>query len=264
MISLLQKNKVSLNQHTRLGILISILLVLGSCATPTINESAYPYFHKKTELDPNTTHVLIATHNFGLPSKKYLRTHEAYIDEVVANQLSSQGYTVEPSSIFDTVWRNAIRLHGNVYSSDQASLNSNAFKRVLANVFKDIREQTNVDVIVFTDLLEQLVVFSGNNNRSAKWHGVSQSPKYVGSSTTSSESVDWHQTVPAVSLRVIAYSSEGELLFKSMGGLDLAKRINAKRGRFVRNPNLFSSSDDVNLGVRIALHPFIPFESETD
>ena len=236
---------------------IGICLLTG-CASPGINETAYPYFLNEDLMAERAPRKIIVTNeNFGSPSKKYLREYENQIDQVVIDKLKAAGYAVESRQPFEAAWRRAVRKYGSPYDPYSLQINTMAFRRVIATVLNELKETTDVDALVFTDLLEQQIVFRSGNQRVAKWHGVSRKPRYTAGNTLS-ESFNWAEPVPAASLRVIIYTLEGELLFRSFGGLEVTRELNARKERFVRRDKLFSRSENVDQGVRAALQPLVP------
>lgn len=239
--------------------LIAVLAcLLMACSSTKMNDTAYPYFIAGDKLDPPPKKILVASKNFGLPSKTYLEEYEAYIDQVLIERLENHGFEiVVADDEFEAAWRRAERKYGSPFTASESRLNENAFRRIMYHIFSEIGTNTHADAILFTDLLEQNVVFAGGTSRRARWHGVSRAPTTRGGNQLPVE-FNWSQPVPAVSLRVILYSIEGNLLFKSFGGLEVSRQLDTQKGRFTRRDDIFSSTKNVEQGVAIALHPFIP------
>jgi len=245
--------------HNLASALIALLtFLLAACSSTKINDTAYAYFIAEDKLRPPPEKILVAPKNFGLPSKTYLEEYESYIDEVLIDRLESHGFkVVAGKDEFEAAWRRAERKYGKPFSVSESRLNENAFRRVMYHVFTEVGTNTNADAILFTDLLEQSVVFTGGTSRRARWHGVSRAPMTRGGNQLP-VGFDWSQPVPGVSLRVTIYSVEGNLLFKSFGGLDVSRQVDTQKEQFTRRKDIFTSARNVQQGVAIALHPFIP------
>lgn len=247
------------NSRSRLLKLLFFVVALPACQSAKYNDTVYPYVHRTAEIESRTpARLAISDVNFGIPSKSYLKPYSAQIDRKVQSVLEEGGFTVVDNSALRSAWRAAVRKHGAVYNESLAQLNSEAFSRVVRQTLDTLAESGNVDAVVFTDLLENPVVFQGANNRLARWHGVSRKPRIKGRASLPAE-FDWSQTAPAVSLRVVIYAVDGTLLFKSLGGLEVSRHVDTGKGngRFARRDKLFTSGGNVDEGVRLALHPFV-------
>lgn len=240
--------------------LVIVSSLFYACGSTSINDTAYEYTYNLTESDTRPEKIFIAPINFGIPSKSYLQPYEQYIDNELQNYLEQAGFHIVESTVFETAWRNAKRKYGSPYNASESKVNPKAFRQTMLYVLDEIKNKTDADAVLFTDLMEQMVVFTGANGRRAKWHGVSRLPKTVETNQTSAD-FNWAQPVPAISLRVIVYSTEGELLFKSFGGLEVARQLDATKGRFIRRKSLFTSDKNVAQGISIALHPFVPLQN---
>ncbi|NNC54890.1 MAG: hypothetical protein HKO07_04115, partial [Pseudomonadales bacterium] len=234
----------------RAVLVLGLAALLSSCQLGKYNESVYPYVYRSESITANQPKKLvIADVNFGAPSKSYLQDYSLQVDQKVQSVLEQGGFEIVDNSSFRSYWRAAVRKHGDVYNESMAKLNTEAFKKVVGQTLAQLAESGETDAVVFTDLLEHPVVFQGSNNRLAKWHGVSRKPRIKGRASLPAE-FDWSQTAPAASLRVIVYSLKGELLFKSLAGLEVTRHIDTSKnnGRFVRRDKLFSSSGNVDEG----------------
>ena len=93
--------------------------------------------------------------------------------------MQANGYTVASSRLFASRWKDAVRRYGEVYNPTTGKL-TKSFQLALAQTVKDLTEEANIDAVVFTDLLEREVQFSGGTNHLAKWDGVSSKPSLQG------------------------------------------------------------------------------------
>ena len=232
---------------------------LSACQNTQLNDTLYPFSLNNEKIASSPINKVAVAHvNFGAPSKKYLRDEQGKIDNYVKKQLIDGGYTVASNALFQQAWRKAIRQYGQPYDNYTSQINQRSFIRVMFSVLQEIKNNSDIDAIVFTDLIERQVSFSNGSNRTARWDGVSRKPKIKGAGTGVSQGFDWMQTVPAVSILVTIYHADGQRLFQSAGGIEITRMIDPHRGngRFVRRENIFNSPSHIRKGVALALHPF--------
>lgn len=248
---------------TLFAFLVLFALSISACSSIAINDSAFPYIFSPEKIAAlKIKKIVVVDKNFGTVSKNYLSKHEKKIDDVVRSKLMSGNYEIVSDDQFNLEWQLAVRKYGNPYNTNTNQLNSIAFKRVIHFVFSELEKTSNVDAILFTDLVEQEVVFSGKNKRQATWHGVSRKPIFKGAAANLSADFNWAQPIPAISLRIVIYSTNGSLLFKSLGGLDVTRQVDVRKngGKFVRRTKLLNKQTNIEQGVNVALHPFILYE----
>ncbi len=237
-----------------------LLGVIAGCQSVSSTDSTFPYIFEQEIYDQAPIkQLLVADVNFGPPSKHYLREHSSKIDSTVIRMLESEGYEVIPNDAFRAAWRKAVRKYGHPYNPDTSQLNPAAFQRVMITTLAELREQGNVDAVVFTDLIERSVTFGASGKRDAHWDGVTRKVRLKGAARTMTEGFDWSQTVPAISLSVTIYRINGEHLFKSVGGLEVSREIDTRtgNGRFVRREKILRKSSYIEEGAALALHPFV-------
>ena len=246
-----------------LTVLLLATLLLSSCKSITTTDTTFPYvFDQAVYAEAPIKQLMIADVNFGAPSKHYLREHSTKLDTAVVRALEAAGYTVMPNDAFRTAWRQAVRRYGHPYHPDTSQLNPAAFQRVMVATLKALREQGEVDAVVFTDLIERSVSFGAGSKRAAYWDGVSRKVRLKGTARTITEGFDWSQTVPAISLSVTIYRTSGEHVFKSVGGLEVSREIDTRtgNGRFVRREKILKKSRYIEEGTALALHPFVEMD----
>jgi len=248
---------------TTTALLASVFLI--ACQSGSFNDTAYPYAINTEKMAERPVKKLTIAHvNFGNPSKTYLGEYENKIDSTVKSYLEKGGYQIENNNAFKKAWRDAVRKYGEPYSSVTSQINTRAFQRVMYTVINTLKEKTDIDAVVFTDLIERQVAFGNHLNRAAKWDGVMRKPKIKGGATGVSQGFDWSQTIPAVSLSVTIYDIDGIRIFQSIGGMEITRQLDPNRGsngRFVRRDKLFTSSSHIREGVGFALHPFVPMKN---
>ena len=253
-------NKIIIFQQSfRFFLFALCIFFLSACQNTSLNDTLYPFSLNDEKIASSPIKKVSVAHvNFGPPSKKYLRDEEGKIDKYVKKKLKDSGYAIASNALFQQAWRKAIRKYGQPYDSYTSQINQRAFMRVMSTVLQEMNRNSDIDAVVFTDLIERQVIFSDGTSRSARWDGVSRKPKIKGAGTGVSQGFDWMQTVPAVSILVTIYHVDGQRLFQSVGGIEITRMIDPHRGngRFVRRENIFSSPNHIRQGVALALHPF--------
>ncbi len=237
-------------------------LALQACESVSNYETAYQYTWNSEifeEIQPKR--IIISHVNIGAPSRKYMHDHEAKIDGVVKARLIEGGFEVIDNQRFKSIWRGAVRKHGAPFDNETGHRKSDVLEGILYDVLNEIKKNDLADAILFTDLVERNVVFSGRGERKARWDGVSRTPR-LSSTGTIPEGFDWAQSITSASLLTVLYSSDQRFIFKSVGGLDLTRDINPRssEGRLVRKKNLFANSRHLKEGVALALHPLVPLK----
>ncbi len=238
--------------------------LMVACSTaPSYNSTAFPYEIDAERLaSTDIKRVVIAPVNIGNPSRSYLQDHEQRIDSMVGDYLEDNGYKVVSSRLFEQKWNTANRIYGDVYDPTTGEVNRKTFALTLLNVRDELMKTENIDAIVFTDVLEQEVTFSGGLNHVARWHGVTRKPVLQGPGDGVSSAFDWSRPLTAASLWVSVYDMDLQRLFTSIGGLDTTQAIDTRSssGRFVRRRSMLESDGHLNEGIELAFHPFIPMK----
>lgn len=206
--------------------------------------------------------VVIADVNLGAPSRNYVQRSELMIDGRVAAYLRQNGYTVMPPREFSQRWENAKLIYGDPVDPTTGKVNRKTFVQLATAVRDQMREQTNVDGFVFTDLVEHDVYITAGVNRIARFDGVSRKPSLKGPGDGVTADFDWGQPLAAISLQISVYNIELEQVFAGLGGIDLSDAIDTRSGRgFVRRKDILENEDFIDEGIQLALHPLIPMKN---
>ena len=248
---------------SRIGTLLLLTIGLAACGGATYNPTVFPYELDQEHMAQLKVKTVVIAHvNLGAPSRSYLEKEAQRIDGMVATYLKNEGYKVVPQREFTQHWNTAVRAYGDPVDPTSGRRNMNTFIQIMQSVRDQLRETTDVDAIVFTDLLESEVPFSSGLQRVARWHGVTRKPSMQGPGSGVSTDFDWNQGAAVASLQISIYDMELKRLFASVGGLDVTDAIDARSsgGRFVRRRNILESDSFVNEGIALALHPFVEME----
>ena len=206
--------------------------------------------------------VVIAHVNIGAPSRNYIKKSETMVDGRIAAYLRANGYTILPQREFSQRWNNATLIYGDPVDPTTGRINTKTFIQIVQSVRDDMRDKTNVDGFVFTDLIEHDAVVSGGMNHIARFNGVSRKPSLKGPGDGVSADFDWSRPVSAVSLQVSIYNIDLEQAFAGLGGIDLTDAIDTRSGNgWVRRKDVLENENHIDEGIQLALHPFIVMDN---
>lgn len=243
--------------------LLAILLV-QACSSTRYNPTTFDYYINSEALKKEPIKkVMIATVNIsGEPTRSILRDAVPKVDAMVVDYLEEHGYEVLPSHLFENAWRQAILNHGDFFDPTTGKVDTRGWQMVMASTLTQLKENKELDAIVFTDLIEHDVQHSPGLSHNAQWYGVSREPATEGSTDSVSMEFDWAQIIKGASLMVTMYSPEGVPLFSSRGGLDTLYAINKRRSdkSFVRRKKILSRDSYIEEGIELAFHPLIKME----
>lgn len=241
-----------------------VAMGLYACSsTPTYNSTVVQWEIDEERLaEANIRTVIIPHVNLGPPSRNYLEHEAPRIDGMVGSYLKEQGYKVLPQREFSQHWNTAVRAFGDPVDPTTGRVNMRTFVQIMQSVRDQLRETTDVDAFVFTDLIETEAAFSGGMKHVARWDGVSRTPTLQGPGNSVSADFDWNRPAAVASLQVSIYDIELQRLFASRGGLDATDAIDARSssGRYVRRRAILENENHVREGISLAFHPFIEME----
>lgn len=242
---------------------LAIIVILTACASSGgLNPVMPPYqFNAEAIQKHPIKKVVIASANVsGEPTRYYLQSAAARVDEMVKNYLQKHGYTVAPNYVFENAWTQAIRTYGDMYDPTTGKVDPTTYRAIMLTAFKTIKESTDIDAVVFTDVVEVNTSHTIGLDHLAQWDGISRKPKTISAGTSSITSdFNWNQTIKGATLAITVYSASLEGVFSSRGGLDVLEGIDTKGGetRYSRRKRPLDTDDTVQEGIEIAFHPFI-------
>ncbi|MEH6550793.1 MAG: hypothetical protein V7711_05470 [Pseudomonadales bacterium] len=247
----------------RLLTILTVLFLSACSTTNTPNATVFPYqLGDEPDKLKEIKNVIIGSHNYGKPSRSYLDDHEAKVDRHIVKYLEANGFTVLDSAIYKESYAEAIREHGNPYDETTGRIDSNTRQRVLVDMRQKMEDHGGIDAIIFTDLLERQVMFTSGQKRVARWDGVSRPPRTQGPGSGVTADFNWAKFVDAVSIAIYVFSIEGKPVFYSVGGMSLTESVDTKgTAKFARSKSVLSSDSQIEEGIKLAFHPFIPLEN---
>lgn len=247
-------------------IIASALLSACSGITSSYNPSVFDYqINSEAIAEKPLKKIVLANTSLGAPVRNYLLSPERRVRKQVADYLEDNGYELAPVYEFENAWKQAIRNFGNPYDPTTGRIDSQTWKAVLVDTLSSLRERTDIEAIVFADLIEHDVAHNIGMAHVARWYGVDRKVAIEGAGEASvPNDFDWNQQVKAASLVVTIFSVKPEQLFSSRGGLDTLEGIDSRSRSsapgFVRRAKLLQRDEYLEQGISIAFHPFIVME----
>lgn len=247
-----------------LPLLILPLLLVACSTAPSYNATVFQYDLQQELIDEKPVEtVVLASINLGGPSRGYLEDAAPKIDKAVSNYLRENGYKVVSQRRFQQQWKSAVRAYGNPIDPTTGRVNQKTFTLCLMQVRDELRKTDQVDAIVFTDIIERDITFSGGLKHLARWDGVSRKPSLQGPGDGVSTDFDWNRTAKAASLWVSVYNEDLQRVFTSIGGMDTTEAIDTRSssGEFVRRRSILDNDNHVREGIELAFHPLIKMKN---
>ena len=146
-----------------------ILMGLVACGSATMGGGYNPttptnVFEQRLfdQLDSNV--VVIAGVNLGGPSRNYLKKREGFVDSRVQEYLEDAGYEVRPQREFSQRWNNAVLIYGDPIDPTTGRVNQKSFIQIVQAVRDQLRDQTDIGSVVFTDIIEKDVYYEQGLN----------------------------------------------------------------------------------------------------
>lgn len=244
-----------------LFIIILPLIFTAACSTVSHNPSVYKYYIAKDKLkEKSIKKVAIASINVsGEPTRSILKDGADKIDGMVKDYLKSHDINVVPQHVFENAWQQAVFSYGNYYDPTTGKVDRMTWQQVMAATMQHLQTNSDIDAIVFTDVIEHDIQHSGSQKHYARWYGVNRPPATQGPTSSVSTDFNWNQLVKGASLIVTIYRPDGTPLFSSRGGLEPLHAIDSRKSQksFVRRKKILKKTTHIQEGIELAFHPFI-------
>lgn len=248
-------------------ILILATVLIASCSgLAGYNPSVFEYQFDQAAVDQaKIKKVVLANVNLGVPTRAYLRGGELRVKSMVSDYLSSNGFELAPDYLFENAWKQAIRNYGNPYDPTTGRIDGTTWQAVLVDMLTSLKKNSDIDAVIFADVIEHDVQHSIGMQHIARWYGVDRKPALEGTGDSVSQTFNWFQPVKAASLAVTVFSVDLQQLFSSRGGLDTLQGVDTRSSSsdpgFVRRKKLLQNEDNIEEGIELAFHPFIPMKN---
>lgn len=185
------------------------------------------------------------------------------VEEALHDYLARRGKAIEAIGYVDArdAWLASVK-----ECRSQAEPGCNGFDGAMRVLARRLRLDREFDVLIVPYLLLQPAKV---HLRTASWDGVERELEIVGMSPgISLDSV----TMNAPSLAVFVFSSDGEKLYRGVGGLDLAHYLHVVPNRhsastfsmaFELLDDVFTDPEPLREGIAIAMDPLLPRSDAT-
>ena len=245
----------------------TLLFTLGACGSATVgggyNATTPTNIFEPAIFDQLESRVVvIASVNLGVPSRNYLAKREPLVDARVAEYLESAGYEVRSQREFSQRWNNAVLIYGDPVDPTTGRVNQKSFIQIVQAVRDQLRQQTDIGSIVFTDIIEKDVYYEQGLNRVTRFDGVTRKPAVQGAGSGVTSDFDWSRAVSAATLRIAWFNMNLERLFSGEGGMEVTDAVDTRSGTaFVRRRDVLENENQIDEGIAIAFHPVIPMKN---
>ena len=208
------------------------------------------------QLDSNV--VVIASVNLGGPSRNYLKKRESFVDSRVQEYLEDAGFEVRPQREFSQRWNSAVLIYGDPIDPTTGRVNQKSFIQIVQAVRDQLRDQTDIGSIVFTDIIEKDVYYEQGLNRVTRFDGVTRKPAVQGAGSGVTAEFDWSRPVAAATMRIAWFNMDLGRIFSGEGGMDVTDAVDTRSGTaFVRRRDVLENENHIDEGIAIAFHPVI-------
>jgi hypothetical protein len=245
----------------------TLMAALGGCGSATVgggyNATTPTNIFEPAIFDQLESRVVvIASVNLGVPSRNYLAKREPFVDVRVAEYLESAGYEIRPQREFSQRWNNAVLIYGDPVDPTTGRVNQKSFIQIVQAVRDQLRQQTDIGSIVFTDIIEKDVYYEQGLNRITRFDGVTRKPAIQGAGSGVTSDFDWSRAVSAATLRIAWFNMDLERLFSGEGGMEVTDAVDTRSGTaFVRRRDVLENENQIDEGIAIAFHPVIPMKN---
>lgn len=244
---------------------LGLACLLTACSNTSDYNPSTPQYQINQEAlkaKPIKKLVIASANISGEPTRYHLQSAAAHIDEMVKKYLQDHGYQIVPSFQFENAWNQAVRTYGDIYDPTTGKVDPATWRAVMVTTVKTLQETTDIDAVVFTDVVSGSAAHDVGMDHMAQWDGVRRKPSYSSTTAQISNDFNWSQTVEVASLAVTIYSTDMNGLFASRGGLDTLQEINTKnKATYVRRKRILENDSNIEEGIRLALHPFIKMKA---
>ncbi|MDG2461017.1 MAG: hypothetical protein P8M73_09055 [Luminiphilus sp.] len=251
-------------QH--LVLMLLVLVGLTACGSSTVGGGYNPttptnVFEQGLFDQLGSDVVVIASVNLGAPSRNYLKKREFFVDSRITEYLKDAGFEVRPQREFSQRWNNAVLIYGDPVDPTTGRVNQKTFIQIVQAVRDQLREQTDVGSIIFTDIIEKDVYYEQGLNRVTRFDGVTRKPAVQGAGSGVTSGFDWSRAVAAATLRAAWFDMDLGRIYYGEGGMDVTDAVDTRSGTaFVRRRDVLESESHIDEGIALAFHPIIPMK----
>lgn len=197
--------------------------------------------------------ILIIPVKNNFTKKNALGTAET--GRALESQLIAEGWnasTMDRKLYEETMSQSSIAV-GGIFSPVTGQVDKAKYKALLSVFIELINQRESVDIVIFPYITVRSAKLHGGT---AAWDGVVRRKVTSGANT---HAMSWSGTEKSLSLQLNTYTSAGNFLFTSFGGLTLpfVTRLTFSQAESSLREDMFDNAKDIAEGVDIALEPIL-------
>ena len=153
-------------------------------------------------------------------------------------------------------------IYGDPIDPTTGRVNQKSFIQIVQAVRDQLRDQTDIGSVVFTDIIEKDVYYEQGLNRVTRFDGVTRKPAIQGAGSGVTAGFDWSRPVAAATMRIVWFNMDLERTFSGEGGIDVTDAVDTRSGTaFVRRRDVLENENHIDEGIAIAFHPIIAMKN---
>lgn len=152
-------------------------------------------------------------------------------EQALAEELKEAGFTVVPSSVYESIYESLKKTMGALYDPNTGKLIEDRHEVVAKHAFREYITTHRIDALAFPALIAVAAKWQANR---AEWDGVQEATTGKEGFWADMAAPSAYGTIPALSFRMHMTSVYGDLCYFGVGGIQLCSRV--ARGQFVDVP----------------------------
>ncbi len=233
----------------RAALLAAAIALISGCAAPR------NHLYRRSAADFERAIVLPLNLVSKMPGE--LIDSARYVDRALLDYLAQHGKAVEAIGFSDAsaAWRAS-----EAECRSQGKKDCNRFAGVARFMAQHLRRDRDFQILIIPYLFVRSSRMASGLSR---WHGVERTVERVGKGyAADTPPRQLRGDIRAASLKVFAFSAEGERVFEGVGGLELVDRLYAPEGYtdydVELRDDLFQHPEPLREGVALALEHLVP------
>lgn len=168
-------------------------------------------------------------------------------------RLTAAGYKVIAldEGSYDAIWSQEVAEVGGIYDPQTGTLRHRELLLALGHLVQRVSAETHAEVVMRPQLVLRRAEISG---MSAVWDGQQRRVPVFG---LGGDTITHDGSTLGLSVGLDIFTSSGELVLHTYGGILLPYRVNVLSGKNEVRSDLFANENEVSDGVTIALKPFV-------
>jgi hypothetical protein len=229
-----------------------LLLSLLSCS---IYHTYYRYTFTLPDNQPFPKKVCIAPLNLLEGAEDSSIIHSSPLHRQIVGYFERNKIDVVQDTTLKAKWHECVIKSGGMYDPISGKVNPSIFAKTLLTFIVDVSREDSVEAIIFPAVVSTTAYLY---DQFAYWDGVCREIIFnVAFQNVST--YNFSGTDAGLSLKALIFTPQGDLIFKSLGGIELANEIvnNHNGKKSVLRNDLLRHFDWNDEAIQIAFHPFI-------